>query len=84
MLPLLVGNQTWMTDNGISIPADPDQETTAGSEICVARDGRLLGAIAVAVTVRPEAKPAIEAPRGGGLRGDALRGGVLRAGALRG
>ena len=39
----------------------PCRRREAASEIFVARDGRLLGAIAVADTVRPEAKRAIEA-----------------------
>lgn len=57
---ILVGNQAWMAENEISVPA-AEQNVTAGSEVFVARDGRLLGSIAVADTVRPEAKRAIEA-----------------------
>ncbi|WP_256753967.1 cation-translocating P-type ATPase [Mesorhizobium sp. Mes31] len=57
---ILVGNQAWMAENEIIVPA-AEQNVTAGSEVFVARDGRLLGSIAVADIVRPEAKRAIEA-----------------------
>ena len=56
-----VGNRSLMTDCGVGVPAGFAAGVEAASEIFVARDGRLLGAIAVADTVRPEAKLAIEA-----------------------
>jgi len=56
-----VGNRALMTDRGVGVPAGLAAGVEAASEIFVARDGRLLGAIAVADTVRPEAKRAIEA-----------------------
>src|SRR5580700_128490 len=43
---ILVGNQIWMTENGISVPALAGQDIATGSEVFVARDGRLLGSIA--------------------------------------
>ena len=58
---ILVGNQVWMTDNGIKIPLASPQPNDTGSEIFVARDGHLLGSILVADTIRPEAKRAVEA-----------------------
>ena len=58
---ILVGNQVWMTDNGIKIPVASPQPNDTGSEIFVARDGHLLGSILVADTIRPEAKRAVEA-----------------------
>jgi Cd2+/Zn2+-exporting ATPase/Cu+-exporting ATPase len=58
---ILVGNQAWMTDNGIKIPVASPQPNDTGSEIFVARDGHLLGSILVADTIRPEAKRAVEA-----------------------
>ena len=58
---ILVGNRALMTDRGVGVPAGLAAGVEAASEIFVARDGRLLGAIAVADTVRPEAKRAIEA-----------------------
>src|SRR6202042_1067509 len=50
-----------MAERGVSMPSDLAIGVQAASEIFVARDGRLLGAVAVADTVRPEAKRAIEA-----------------------
>jgi Cd2+/Zn2+-exporting ATPase/Cu+-exporting ATPase len=58
---ILVGNRVLMTDRNVAVPANRPAGVEAASEIFVARDGRLLGAIAVADTVRPEAKRAIEA-----------------------
>jgi heavy metal translocating P-type ATPase len=58
---VLVGNQAWMTDNGIDVPSGLDKVVEVGSEVSVAREGRLLGYIAVADTIRPEAKRAIDA-----------------------
>ncbi|OYZ98162.1 MAG: heavy metal translocating P-type ATPase, partial [Novosphingobium sp. 17-62-8] len=57
---IFVGNNAWMTDNGIAVPAAPGTEQAAVSEILVARDGRYLGAIAVADTIRPEARAAMQ------------------------
>lgn len=83
---ILVGNQIWMTENGINMPA-PSQDGATGSEVLVARDSRLLGSIAVADTVRPEAKRAIEALHRMGIRtvlltGDAQRVAVAVGAAL--
>jgi Cd2+/Zn2+-exporting ATPase/Cu+-exporting ATPase len=50
-----------MADRNVAVPADLAAGVEAASQIFVARDGRLLGAIAVADTVRPEARRAIEA-----------------------
>jgi Cd2+/Zn2+-exporting ATPase/Cu+-exporting ATPase len=58
---VLVGNRMLMADRGIAVPAYLAAGVEAASEIFVARDGRLLGAIAVADTVRPEARRAVEA-----------------------
>lgn len=70
---VLVGNRAWMAGNGIGVPAG-GQEVAAGSEVFAARDGRLLGSIAVADTIRPEAKYAIEALHGMGIRTVLLTG----------
>ena len=76
---ILVGSQAWMTDNGISVPAGiSGQSGLAGSEVFVARDGRLLGSIAVADTVRPEAKRAVEALHRMGIRTVLLTGDARR------
>jgi Cd2+/Zn2+-exporting ATPase/Cu+-exporting ATPase len=71
---ILVGNQAWMVENGIDISAAAPQAYEVGSEIFVARDGRLLGSIIVADTVRPEAKRAVEALHRMGIRTVLLTG----------
>jgi Cd2+/Zn2+-exporting ATPase/Cu+-exporting ATPase len=58
---VLVGNRMLMADRGIAVPSNLAAGVEAASEIFVARDGRLLGAIVVADTVRPEARRAVEA-----------------------
>ena len=58
-LQILVGNRHLLTDHGVALPANVDAEPV--SEIFVARDGKLLGEIVVADTVRPEAGRAVEA-----------------------
>ncbi len=63
---ILVGNRAWMADNGIDVP--PAREAGASSEVLVARDGRLLGSIEVADTVRPEARRAIATLDAMGIR----------------
>src|SRR2546425_430889 len=63
---VLVGNRAWMRDRGVVMPdsvpdIDDHSATAAATEVLVARNGRLLGAIGVADTVRPEAQRAIDA-----------------------
>jgi len=67
-----------MTDNGIAMSQVSGQKGLAGSEIYVARDGRLLGSIGVADTVRPEAKLAIAALQRMGIRTVLLTGDARR------
>src|SRR6202790_3476049 len=57
---VLVGNQALMKDHGIAVSDDLLAKHREASEIFVARDGRLLGAVAVADTIRPEARQAID------------------------
>jgi P-type E1-E2 ATPase len=71
---ILVGNLAWMAENGIGMPTASGQHAVAGSEVFVARNGHLLGSIAVADTVRPEAKRAIEALHQMGIRTVLLTG----------
>lgn len=71
---ILVGNQAWMRDNGVAITAPLNLGVEAASEVYVARGGVLLGAIAVADTVRPEAKRAIESLTSLGIRTILLTG----------
>jgi Cd2+/Zn2+-exporting ATPase/Cu+-exporting ATPase len=58
---ILAGNRSWMTDNGIAMPPAANEGAAVGSEVFLARDGRLLGSILVADALRPEAKRAVAA-----------------------
>ena len=75
---LHVGNQAWMADNGVGVPAPSSRAHEAGAEVFVARDGRLLGSILVADTVRPEARRAVEALHRMGIRTVLLTGDAQR------
>ncbi len=71
---VLVGNETWLSDNGVKaaglvLPADG-----AATNVFVARDGRLLGAISIADTVRPEARAAVDGLHKRGIRTMLLTG----------
>lgn len=74
---ILVGNQMWMQDNNVAVQGSLSVGVEAASEVYVARDGTLLGAIAVADTVRPEAKSAIETLNSIGIRTILLTGDAL-------
>jgi P-type Cu+ transporter len=71
---VLVGNRTLMRDHGIAVPNDLGSDHPAASEVFVARDGQLLGAIAVADTIRPEARGAVRAIHAMGIRTILLTG----------
>lgn len=58
---VLVGNLLWMQEKNVAMAGSLSLGIEAASEVYVARDGALVGAVAVADTVRPEAKCAIEA-----------------------
>jgi P-type Cu+ transporter len=58
---VLVGNRALLMERGVAVPRTLVCQEEAASEILVARGGQLLGAIVVADSVRPEAKPAVEA-----------------------
>ncbi len=75
---ILVGNQAWMAENGVGVPDASGQDVSSGPDVLVARDGRLLGAIAVADTVRPEAKRAIDELHRMGIRTVLLTGDAQR------
>ena len=57
---ILVGNRSLLTDHAIEVPRDFVAGADISSEVFVARDGRCLGAIVIADTVRPEARRAID------------------------
>ncbi len=58
---ILVGNRGLLADQAIAVPRNSAASAATASEVFVARNGRFLGAIVVADTVRPEARRAIEA-----------------------
>ncbi len=64
---VLVGNRALLEGRGIELGAYPPPPSGL-SEILVARDGRLLGALHVADVLRPEAVQAVTALRALGLR----------------
>jgi Cu+-exporting ATPase len=71
---ILVGNRGLLNDHTIEVPGNFASRGDTSSEVFVARDGRLLGAIVVGDTVRPEAKRAIEALNRMGIRSVLLTG----------
>src|SRR3989441_10642795 len=71
---ILVGNRALLIERGVAVPRTLGSREEAASEILVARDDRLLGAIVVADSVRPEAKPAVEALARMGMRTILLTG----------
>src|SRR6202167_1105128 len=71
---ILVGNRALLSGHSIEVPCNFAAGGDTSSEVFVARDGRLLGAIVVADTVRPEAKRAIEALNTMGIRSVLLTG----------
>jgi len=71
---ILVGNRALLSGHSIEVPCNFAAGGDTSSEVFVARDGRLLGAIVVADTVRPEAKRAIEALNIMGIRSVLLTG----------
>src|SRR5207245_9084231 len=75
-----VGNRAWRRDRGVVMPdagvtgIAGDTAASAASEVFVARDGRLLGAVAIADTVRPEGQRAVAALGRRGIRTILLTG----------
>jgi len=74
---ILVGNRGLLNDQTIEVPPDFASGADTSSEVLVARDGRLLGAIVIADIVRPEAKRAIETLRLMGIRSVLLTGDTM-------
>ncbi|MCA0850676.1 heavy metal translocating P-type ATPase [Salipiger thiooxidans] len=73
---ILVGNRAWMNDNKVAVSTETaaDVASSAASEVLVAKDGRLLGTITVADTVRPEARQAVAELQAMGIRAILLTG----------
>lgn len=74
---VLVGNLLWMQEKNVTVPGTFSHGVEAASEVYVARDDVLLGAVAVADTVRPEAKRAIQALNAMKIRTILLTGDAL-------
>jgi Cu+-exporting ATPase len=58
---ILVGNRALMTKHGLTSLEGTERGSDATSNVWVARDGRMLGTIAIGDTLRPEARRAIAA-----------------------
>jgi len=71
---ILVGNRGLLTDQAIAVPRTLATSADTSSEVFVARNGRVLGAIVIADTVRPEARRAIDAFNRMGIRSVLLTG----------
>jgi heavy metal translocating P-type ATPase len=71
---VLIGNEALMREHGIAVPADVRDRHPEASEVFVVRGGRLLGAIVIADTVRPEAASAIAAIHSMGIKTVLLTG----------
>ena len=65
---VLVGNAALMQDGGVAVPSSLRHDKEAASDVFVARNGQILGVVAVSDTVRPEAKGAIDALNKMGIR----------------
>jgi Cd2+/Zn2+-exporting ATPase/Cu+-exporting ATPase len=65
---VLVGNAALIQDGGVAVPLSLRHDKEAASDVFVARNGQVLGVIAVSDTVRPEAKEAIDALNKMGIR----------------
>jgi heavy metal translocating P-type ATPase len=71
---VLVGNHVLMRAHGIAIPNDLLVQYPEASEVFVARDGRLLGAVVIADALRTEAAQAIRAIQSLGIKTILLTG----------
>ena len=65
---IAVGSRAWMEESGVAVVELGAPADGAASQIFVARDGRLLGVIGVADTIRPEARGAVDALLHKGIR----------------
>jgi len=71
---ILVGNRALLTDHAMAVPRNFAADVETSSEVFVARNGKFLGAIVIADTVRPEARRAIGALDRIGIRSILLTG----------
>ena len=70
---IIVGSREFLTERGVALAPALSTNGT-GSEILVARGGRMLGALDLADVVRPEAKAAVARLKGMGIRTVLLSG----------
>jgi Cd2+/Zn2+-exporting ATPase/Cu+-exporting ATPase len=71
---VLVGNYLLMAAHGIAVPSNLLSEHSGTSEVFVARDGKLLGAIIIADAIRTEAAQAVRAIHALGIKTILLTG----------
>jgi heavy metal translocating P-type ATPase len=71
---VLVGNAALMQDRGVAVPPSLKHDKETASDVFVARNGQILGVIAVSDTVRPEATEAVDALNKMGVRTVLLTG----------
>jgi Cd2+/Zn2+-exporting ATPase/Cu+-exporting ATPase len=71
---VLVGNLALMNENSIDVDPRFNSDHRGASEVFVARAGKLLGAVAVADTVRPQSRIAIEGIQALGMKTILLTG----------
>jgi heavy metal translocating P-type ATPase len=71
---VLVGNQALMREQNITVPVDLLEGHPEASEVFVAQSGKLLGAIVVADTLRPETAQAIRTIHAMGIKTVLLTG----------
>ncbi len=80
---IITGNEEFMRNNGIEIDSQSSQgsewESTGKTVIWIARDGALLGAMAIADPLRPESAPAVAELKAMGIRTLLLSGDAVRA-----
>lgn len=80
---IITGNEEFMRNNGIEIDSQSAQgsewESTGKTVIWIARDGELLGAMAIADPLRPESAPAVAELKAMGIRTLLLSGDAVRA-----
>lgn len=75
---VLIGNEALMAAHGVAVPPGLLAQYPGVSEILVARRGQLLGAIAVADRIRPEAVQAIQSIHALGIKTVLLTGDATR------
>jgi heavy metal translocating P-type ATPase len=71
---VLAGNPAFLKQHGVSVPATFEASSSKATQVLVARDGVLLGAVVIADRVRPEAVHAVKTLHDLGIRTILLTG----------